>query len=287
MKKIYLSVIMACFALIASAQISEGVPSAKKYGTGNRPLKGAFGLYIGGESNLFKSLDDDPFSGFHFLPIVNLKYMVTDNLEARVGLKFWKERETLKFGNDEGEDPKSGAEFVNEEYSAKAVRADNQIRPGIAYHFTKSNLLDVYAGFEAMIGWQRTVQNTWRTIDGEETTLNRSNSSVQLGAGAFIGLQAFIARLPLAIGLEYGISTTWDGGLKQRTYYKSGDTEYTVYSQDNSQFKLDPATDGVGLNNYATNVGGQRGDGTFDWMKARKGRWGSMIRVTLSYYFNR
>ena len=49
MKKILFSALMACFAMTASAQISEGAPSAKKYATGNRPMKGTFGLYVGAE----------------------------------------------------------------------------------------------------------------------------------------------------------------------------------------------------------------------------------------------
>lgn len=281
MKKILFSALMACFALTASAQISEGAPSAKKYTTGNRPLKGAFGLYVGAETNLFQ---DMPNTGFHVLPIVNLKYMASDNFEIRLGMKFWKQRETLAFGNNSGEDAVTGANFVEEKYSAKGVIADNQFRPGFAYHFTKSNLLDVYAGIEGIIGWRRNVANVWASIDGNEVTLNTRNAGIQFGAGAFIGLQAFIARLPLALGLEYGISTVWDGALKGHQYYKDANTEYTVYYEDATH-------DNTGFDFFTTAgiTGGndQRGDDTFDYMRARKGRWGNTIRLTLSYYFNR
>lgn len=276
MKKILFIALMAGFAMTAAAQISEGDPSAKKYTTGNRPLKGTYGLYIGGETNLFNEL---PNTGFKVLPIVNLKYMLSDNLEARLGLKFWKQRETLKYGNDEDTD----LGFTEEDYKNKFVTADNQFRPGIAYHFTKSNLLDVYAGAEGIIGWRRNVQTAWGedvATDTENKTIVKTNGA-QFGLGAFIGLQAFIARLPLALGLEYGISTVWDGGLKTKTYNynRVGNTETTttLYSQDNTQFNnLAGASAGVG----------QKG-GQFDYMKARKGAWGNQIRLTLSYYFNR
>lgn len=276
MKKILFIALMAGFAMTAAAQISEGDPSAKVYKTGNRPEKGTFGLYIGAETNLFKDL---PNTGFKVLPIVNLKYMLSDNLEARLGLKFWKQRETLKYGNDEDTD----LGFTEEDYKNKFVTADNQFRPGIAYHFTKSNLLDVYAGAEGIIGWRRNVQRAWAedvATDTENKTIVKTNGA-QFGLGAFIGLQAFIARLPLALGLEYGISTVWDGGLKTKAYNynRVGTTETTttLYSQDNTQFNnLAGVTAGVGQK-----------AGQFDYMKARKGAWGNQIRLTLSYYFNR
>ena len=117
MKKILFSALMACFALTASAQISEGAPSAKKYATGNRPTKGTFGLYVGAESDLFDRVTDR--FAFNPLPIVNLKYMVSDNFELRLGMKFWKQRESLHFGNDKGD-----VNAYDEKYNAKAVVAE-------------------------------------------------------------------------------------------------------------------------------------------------------------------
>ena len=275
MKKILFSALMACFALTASAQISEGAPSAKKYATGNRPTKGTFGLYVGAESDLFDRVTDR--FAFNPLPIVNLKYMVSDNFELRLGMKFWKQRESLHFGNDKGD-----VNAYDEKYNAKAVVADNQFRPGFAYHFTKSNLLDVYAGIEGIVGWTRNGVYTNSTVDGLEIAATTRTSTVQFGASAFIGLQAFIARLPLAIGLEYGVGTMWDGALRQKTYAKAvngGNTvETTTYAQNDAYFNMLPG--------YAAAIGGQQG-GVYDWMKARKGAWGSQIRLTLSYYFNR
>lgn len=275
MKKILFSALMACFALTASAQISEGAPSAKKYATGNRPTKGTFGLYVGAESDLFDRVTDR--FAFNPLPIVNLKYMVSDNFELRLGMKFWKQRESLRFGNDKGD-----VNAYDEKYSAKAVVADNQFRPGFAYHFTKSNLLDVYAGIEGIVGWTRNGVYTNSTVNDIELAATTRTSTVQFGASAFIGLQAFIARLPLAIGLEYGVGTMWDGALRQKNYAKAvngGNTvETTTYAQDDAYFNMLPG--------YAAASVGQQ-NGVYDWMKARKGAWGSQIRLTLSYYFNR
>jgi len=270
MKKILFSALMACFAMTASAQISEGAPSAKKYATGNRPMKGTFGLYVGAETDLFKT-DEGPKSGqFHVLPIINLKYMATDNLELRMGMKFWKQRESFKGTMDEAEG------VVAETQSTKWVEADNQFRPGFAYHFTKSNLLDVYAGVEGILGWKRNTITYNAEVDGTKSYNNVRIRNIQFGANAFIGLQAFIARLPLALGVEYGIGTRWDGALKARSSAKTGDNDAIVkYSPDATQLTH------VNLPNN------QLGNQTWDAVKGRKGQWGSQVRLTLSYYFNR
>ena len=274
MKKILFSALMACFALTASAQISEGAPSAKKYTTGNRPLKGTYGLYIGAETDLFQDLPNT--GSFHAIPVVNLKYMASDNLELRVGMKFWKQRESFSGSMDANDD----TNIVEETQSTKWVNADNQFRPGFAYHFTKSNLLDVYAGIEGILGWRRATTTSSWDIDGQEGYQNARVRNIQFGAGAFIGLQAFIARLPLALGLEYGVSTVWDGALKVRNSYKpDNDTDAIVtYTADVAEL---PNLNGIGL---PTN---QAGSDAWDSLKARKGAWGNQIRLTLSYYFNR
>ena len=273
MKKILFSALMACFALTASAQISEGAPSAKKYTTGNRPTKGTFGLYVGAETDLFQDkLGTVDGPNIQILPIVNLKYMATDNFELRVGMRFWKQRESLSGTIEADED----AGLVKETVSNKWVTSDNQIRPGFAYHFTKSNLLDVYAGLEGMIGWRRNnIDLQSAEVDGVKGYANARSRNIQFGANAFIGLQAFIARLPLALGLEYGVGTTWDGALKTRTSTKVGDNDAVVkYTVDPTQFTN-------------ANIVSSQGVAAWDGLKARKGQWGSQIRVTLSYYFNR
>ncbi|MBR1800805.1 MAG: hypothetical protein IJ767_04830 [Bacteroidaceae bacterium] len=269
MKKILFSALMACFALTASAQISEGAPSAKKYTTGNRPTAGTYGLYIGAETDLFQDLPNT--GAFHAIPVVNLKYMATDNFELRLGMKFWKQRESLSGTVDANADNN----VVAEKQSTKWVNADNQFRPGFAYHFTKSNLLDVYAGLEGIIGWTRRNVTTSYELDGVEGYANARTRGVQFGAGAFIGLQAFIARLPLAIGLEYGISTKWDGALKTRNSAKAGDNDAVVsYTYDPTAFNAPIASTQAGVD-------------AWDGLKARKGAWGNQVRLTLSYYFNR
>lgn len=276
MKKILFSALMACFALTASAQISEGAPSAKKYTTGNRPMKGTFGLYIGAEQNLFGDLDQVGLNQFRPIPLVNLKYMATDNFELRLGMQFWKRRDSFSGTNNADTD----AGILEEKNSTKVVSSTNQFRPGFAYHFTKSNLLDVYAGIEGIIGWGRnTTTSSWK-LDNDEGYSNQRDARISFGAGAFIGLQAFIARLPLALGLEYGICTLWDGALKSKNVVKANNNadEVVTYTADPTAF-YDQA--------WANQLPQGQRQGIYDSVKARKGAWGNQIRLTLSYYFNR
>ena len=272
MKKLLFTAFMAIFAVAASAQISEGAPSAKKYATGNRPTKGTFGLYFGVESDLFGYSKGD--FGVKPLPIVNLKYMVTDNVEARIGMRFWKERDNAT-GTMDKDDDKG---YVDETSSWKRVTSDNQIRPGVAYHFTRSNLLDVYTGIEGIFGWKRNTIDEKHEIDGKDAYTYKRDARIQLGVGAFIGLQAYIARLPLAIGLEYGFGAMWDGAIRQKTTTKAVDADEVVTYAVQDDFYH---------GGFASNVTNQKGENKWDGLKARKGEWGSQVRLTISYFFNR
>lgn len=256
----------------ATAQISTGEPTAKKIRTGNRPQEGDFGLYLGMTSNMFKNLADNDIK-MDPLPLINLKYMLTDNWEARVGLEFYRTRETLKT-EIETEGDNGNTYTLDGKY--KYVESQNHINPGIAYHFNSKNILDVYMGAEATIGWSRnSVYHDYsRYMEGgvQEGYDNTRKASFQLGAGAFIGLQAFIGDLPLAIGVEYGISTLFDTRLRYKNESQFGDgDEVVTYS---------PCMED--LPNLAKM--GIQGD-DFDGLKASKGKIGNQFRITLSYYF--
>ncbi len=257
MKRIIVCALMAMgLCLPSMAQITEGVPTAKTIRTGNRVKKGDFGIYMGVSSNMFKDMFDKDVKFDNPLPLVNLKYMVTDRVEARLGLQFSKTREKL-----------SGDVYTDIEhnktvdYSNKYVKSTNLFQPGIAYHFSRSNILDVYAGAELPFGWSRDV-----LYDGsyDDNDSYMKKGAFNIGLGAFIGLQAYIGDLPLALGVEYGISSMADLGCKYKV--KEGDTEYQVPDY-----------------NALKNMGNQVG--RFDGLKARKGQIGNQFRVTLTYFF--
>lgn len=271
MKRTILSVALALMAgAPAMAQLSQGNPSAVEFKTGNRAQKGDFGIYLGITSSSFttksafeseKYSKASPFK-INPLPLINLKYMVTDRVEARLGLEFYKVRETLKGDQYIGDPYADDAETADTKH--KVVKADNRILPGVAYHFSKHNIIDVYAGAEALIGWNR--DSEWNNVDDSETSHRRC--SFQLGAGAFIGLQAYVGNLPLAIGVEYGLSTLWETHLRYKETSKDADGhEQTVCTADNDQLRLITSSD------------------QYENLKASRGSIGNKFAVTLTYFF--
>lgn len=257
----FLLVVALCFGAIStvSAQITEGEPSAKTIRTGNRPGKGCFGFYLGATSDMLKGAIDKNVK-FKALPLLNLKYLSSDHVEWRLGLELYQSSETL-----------SGDIIVENATSNKKERfgeSSAMLYPGFAYHFSRHNILDVYAGVEIPFGWNSANLVSEGSDGSASWSSTQKKSSFVIGVGAFVGLQAFIANLPLAIGLEYGISSRFDSGLKYKTVSIANNTTQISYSPDYTQFShLKSSND-----NYAR-------------LKAKKGAIGNQVRLTLSYYF--
>lgn len=221
MKKLALILCFICAgSMLMQAQISTGESSAQVVRTGNRAEKGDFGLYLGATTDMFQNIIGNGPSDFSALPLINLKYMVTDKVEARLGIEWWKESDTV-----EGD----GFESTNKETSMLFY-------PGIAYHFNRSNILDVYVGGELPFGWGS--KGYEEDID-EGEDVDESANNFNIGLGAFIGLQAYVCNLPLAVGLEYGISCKYTT-VSDGTITKDGMTTEYNFSKDvdSNRFKL-------------------------------------------------
>lgn len=246
---------MALAALFVSAQaeaqeyqISQAEPTSTTIRVGNRPGQGSFGIYMGLTSDMFKDMFDGGTT-FKSLPLVNLKYMVTDRVEARLGLQFYKKSETIN------------TEDTKNDYSSQYATSTNRLYPGVAYHFANSNILDVYAGAELLVGWHK--DKLQSLVNDDFVGGKGSLSSFQFGGGLFIGLQAFVGDLPLALGVEYGFHGYTNTGCK----YKMATAEGDIYSTDAATFE---------------NLGEISGKD----MSARKAQFGQQVRFTVSYYFN-
>lgn len=251
----------------AHAQITTGTPSSKVIRTGNRAQAGDFGVYLGATSDMFKGLDKNV--KFSALPLINFKYMVTDQMEARVGVELYKTSER-NVGDElstnfEGDPVTLPSKYVNSSSSA-------MFYPGIAWHFSKRNLLDVYVGAELPIGWDSSTSRNEYTVPemGENEQYNYVTNSSDvtkrsfvIGLGAFIGLQAYIADLPLALGVEFGISSRFDTGVKYKHVETAGGETQT----------------------YFTSALENADDTHYDNLKAKMGEIGGQLRLTLTYYF--
>lgn len=223
MRKIIMLMALCLSFTAANAQISTGKNSSKVIRTGNRAQAGDFGLYVGATTDMFKKLTDGDVK-FEALPLINFKYMSTDNLEWRVGLEWWRSSESTEAkGND-----------------TKVVEKNYMFYPGLAYHVNNQNLLDVYFGAELPFGFGGNSMEY-----GDE---DQSASEFKIGLGGFVGLQAYIANLPLALGVEYGISAL-NHSVSDGRATRDG---LTIQKDlDSNKFKL-----------------------------------GQQVRLTLSYYFN-
>ena len=220
MKKLVLTALALCMGLVtATAQITTGESSAQVIRTGNRAEAGNFGLYLGATADMFKNLISVGDAEFKALPLINFKYMANDNLELRLGLEWWTAANGSKtVGEDENEDD------FETKYNSKET--SKYFYPGLAYHFSNKNLLDVYGGAELPIGWDATTTTEFADYDDDDLCKDTKDVTrdFKVGLGAFIGLQAYVANLPLAIGVEYGISSLKT--LKSSKYITDEEQEY-------------------------------------------------------------
>ena len=244
MKKLLLAVALLG-GLVAQAQISTGETTAQVVRTGNRATEGDFGIYFGATSDMVKDLISKD-TKITALPLINLKYMCSDKVEARLGFQWYAKNQITDYYEPENND--------DYDYVGKQSNKSNSVMfyPGVAYHFNKSNILDVYVGGELPIGGAGLGRNYYAD-DEDDSVQHYSATQFNIGLGAFIGLQAYICNLPLAIGFEYGVSCMYNhltnGRFSQDGYTINDNTEVSRMFKDN------------------------------------KFRLGNQARLTLSYYF--
>lgn len=238
------------------AQLTTGEPSASVIRTGNRAQAGDFGIYIGAKTSMFKDLFDSDVS-IKAIPLLNFKYMYTDHIEFRAGLDFYSKTNTLKGDAFNGSSMSSTANVKN-----VSTSTDFMVYPGVAYHFNKLNIFDVYVGAELPIGGNGSSVK----VAEESYSTKVTKRSFVIGLGAFIGIQAYLGRLPLALGVEYGLSSQLDTGLKYKNELTAEGHTQTYYTVDTSAFEDKSGTQ-------------------YDTLKAQKGELGHQIRLTFTYYF--
>lgn len=291
MKRLFFTLALCmAFVGLAQAQLSQGETYSTKIITGNRPTAGDWGLYMGisysGTKDILNSWWTQGEEAFG-LPLINLKYYITDRTELRVGVQYNGHSSTTDGTftidyDDEyywmlAEDEHLGTRSIPnfEKESTRRFR----LTPGVAYHFSPRNVLDVYVGANIPIGIdaEATTHETeeYELLTNEATgnhslhkldvKHNSSYSSFVIGIGAYIGLQTFVADLPLAVGLEYGLT----GMLRtnDKTYHVDTDGE------GNAQSYYTTGRDGFGWLQY-------------DKLSNSSKYLGSDLRLTITYFFN-
>lgn len=253
---------MICLAFfgVAQAQLSQGDTYSSKIRTGNRPDKGDWGIYLGPSYSelvdfidwLDKSKDVDALRG---LPLINVKYYSSDKLEWRLGFQYYN-KVTKYNGIIENED---------DSYNERGKDATTlfMLSPGVAYHFSNKNLLDVYVGANVPMGYD----GERNIFVSDDVKNNAIRNSFAIGLGAFIGLQSFIADLPLSIGFEYGIEGLLKCGQKVKNITTDIDGNEQIYFTNlNDEDLLSPTQ--------------------YSRLSSRTKTFGSDFRLTITYYFN-
>lgn len=254
-----LLVIMALVsAAPAFAQLSKGTPSTTVFKTGNRPGAGDFGLYFGGG---FMTHQGKKF----LMPIFNFKYFAQDNIELRASLEVYRQGEKQQ-GTAVGNGSIYSQYDTYQVTTGSTEMAFLHIVPGVAYHFSKHNILDVYLGAEFPFGWENAVER-YTTISGDAAPdagwIRAISSPFVVGVNALVGVQAFLGRVPVAIGFEYGL------GSKAQF---QGQTKYITTNAD-----------GKAISYYKTQ---DDADVTYTKLSNLSYYVDNLLRFTLSYYFN-
>ncbi len=227
MRKILLFACGLLITSVLSAQIitRDDAPSVLRFGT--RPLAGNYGVFIGpsifGIIDLAKSTENVGQNTFLLgLPMVNVKYYKTDDIEWRLGIQMANEKSRLV-----GE-PDTTLPIIGNQ---KELLSESVFRltPAITKHFSKKNIMDVYMGGGVALGW-----NSYRDLTEFNDLNSRAISqNVIVGGFSFImGLQAFIADLPIAVGVEYGISALGHYGLQYKIKEMNAGKEQIYYMAD-------------------------------------------------------
>lgn len=263
MKKNYFKVLLSALALFCMfgpvyGQISEGESYSRTIRTGNRPVEGNWGLFVGTSVSSIHDIanDDIDWTG---LPLINFKYFSSDNTELRLGIEWFGTTEKTNGDLNVLNTNNEGTHLEN--IISKNIENTFALRPGIAYHFSPKNLLDVYVGGELPFGIYNDRNISKNETDIYEYSIMRRSFSI--GLGGFIGLQCFVADLPIALGLEYGLSYMKHFGQKYKYIYNDGETEQIFYTHPDLEYEHE-----------------------FDRLKNTRSEFGNEIRITISYYFN-
>ena len=285
MKRLFITMALClAFVGLAQAQLSQGQTYSTKIVTGNRPVAGDWGLYFGPSYSEIADLvetwgsqDEKAFG----LPLINLKYYLSDRTEMRFGIQYNGHTTNASGNYDVNFDEIYG--FYEENFGTRNIPLTDKyytrrfrVSPGIAYHFSPKNILDVYVGATIPLGvdamnsvyetenYQVVTNDATGThsLQKYEVKDNYNYNSFTIGLGAFIGLQAFVADLPLSLGFEYGLT----GMLRtnDKWYHEVADGEgnsQTYYTRDGDNLHFDQLTN-------------------------KSKYMGTDLRFTITYYFN-
>jgi len=287
MKKLFYAFLIIVLGVnFTFAQLSDRVNSPSTFKIGTRPVAGNWGLLFAPTyqdfSDMINRIDGkDSTNVANVLPIIALRMYHSDNVVYRIGIR--SKSNDLKISGTVVP-PTGGGSYVTDlKYQRR--HAELYLTPGMEYHFSKSNILDIYLGASIPLGYYKENQTDYmkrsdQTID--YSSFERSRFGFAYGFEGFFGVQAFVADLPLSIGLELGTSALGKLGKKWKVKSNTvvggvatNQTYYTLNLDNNDQ--IDPAS----------LVGALTQTNDFSKLNAKSFNVDGMARLTVSYYFNK
>lgn len=288
---VYLGLLLLAmtFAMEVEAQLSDRINNPSTISAGARPVAGNFGFYLGLELDQFGDLFDQATDVEEAIPLINVRYYYRDDLVLRAGISMWKKSRTLEGEIDTTSvsgNPISGGQGYGATYEHKEVDAYTLLHLGVEKHFKASNILDGYVGASIPFGYTRGALYTNNNgVDGSTDYLDVTTTrfSFVYGAELFVGVNAFVADLPLAIGVEMGMRSLGVRGDKFKTEYE-GSTGGVSYSGEYYTNNIDDFEDQQ-VQAEVDNGNPNGGPIQFSSLKARSFDTEAMIRFTINYYF--
>ena len=262
-----------CLADTTTAQISDRQNDESTYLFGARPDAGTYGFYIGMSTVDIADLIDSTVA-VKGIPIINIKWYKTDQLVLKAGIQITKKRRSIEGSLDSTYD----AFETRREYKHVETDASWRVMAGLEKHFDLSNIYDAYVGLNGDIGYARSVRtNNITYAGGDYENDEGSNFGFTYGGEVILGMNFFIADLPVAIGFEWGSSFKNYGASKYKYEYSrlengqsSSGTYYTSLLTD---------FDDEYANSFSNN------DTRFTDLKVRRFDVLPVARVTFTYYF--
>ncbi|MFN8208433.1 MAG: hypothetical protein U0T82_13640 [Bacteroidales bacterium] len=236
MKKaiLFLTVLLSVTSLMAQLSTRESDPVNLKFGT--RPQAGDMSIYFGIGNQELDELDQagKDVSG---LPLISLRYYFSDQMVGRLTLKSISSKEKIKGTLS------SNVAGLREDIT---VSAEQIFVPSLEKHFSPNNIFDAYITFGVPLGIQREIvsQDIKWNIAGDYSSETVTKNSLIYGLEGLVGIQVFIAFLPVSIGIEAG--TRGIGYARQQykheeksligvvsssqTYYTTGNDPAVIYT---------------------------------------------------------
>jgi hypothetical protein len=141
--------------------------------------------------------------------------------------------------------------------------------PSVQMHFASSNLFDTYAGLGVIIGSEKNqvITSEKTSITGDYVANQMTKKTFVTGFNINFGLQAFVADLPISLGVEASIRGLKHSNLQYENTLQSSvggvDTNQTYYTIDETSALR------------------------YESLEYKSFDLGADVRIMLSYYFRR